>query len=315
MTLFRGDLCLNLPFLPSITTTKAVLHLQPRTNYTTTLASGASVSPHFFTMTIRITTWNVNGIRNPFSYHPWSQNKSYLSMFDTLEADIICFQELKLQRKDLDDSMVLVPGFTSFFTFPRYKKGYSGVAVYCRNAKVNPVRAEEGITGHLESAVKPGTAWKDLPEDQKIGGYPDIGKDDALALDSEGRALVVDFGGFVLIGTYCPAATDPARDEYRESFVRTVFERVRNLMEMGREVVIVGDLNIARAEIDSCEAAEWKRRHGTDDWLSTETRQQLDGMVNPDKGGKLVDVCREFWPDRKGMYTCMFILRPYSITR
>ena len=27
--------------------------------------------------TFRILTWNVNGIRNPFGYHPWRENKTY----------------------------------------------------------------------------------------------------------------------------------------------------------------------------------------------------------------------------------------------
>jgi AP endonuclease 2 len=44
-------------------------------------------------------------------------------MFDILEADIVCFQELKIQRKDLRDDMVLVPGWDCFFTFPKHKKG------------------------------------------------------------------------------------------------------------------------------------------------------------------------------------------------
>jgi len=44
-------------------------------------------------------------------------------MFDTLEADIVCFQETKIQPKDLSDDMVLVPGFDSYFTFPKQKKG------------------------------------------------------------------------------------------------------------------------------------------------------------------------------------------------
>jgi AP endonuclease-2 len=44
-------------------------------------------------------------------------------MFDTLEADIVCLQETKIQRKDLTDEMVLVPGWDSYFTFPKHKKG------------------------------------------------------------------------------------------------------------------------------------------------------------------------------------------------
>lgn len=44
-------------------------------------------------------------------------------MFDTLEADIVVMQETKIQRKDLQDDMVLVPGWDVFFSLPKYKKG------------------------------------------------------------------------------------------------------------------------------------------------------------------------------------------------
>ncbi len=44
-------------------------------------------------------------------------------MFDMLEADIVIMQEIKIQRKDLRDDMVLVPGWDVHFSLPRHKKG------------------------------------------------------------------------------------------------------------------------------------------------------------------------------------------------
>jgi AP endonuclease 2 len=44
-------------------------------------------------------------------------------MFDILETDIVVMQETKIQRKDLRDDMVLVPGWDVFFSLPRHKKG------------------------------------------------------------------------------------------------------------------------------------------------------------------------------------------------
>ncbi|KAJ5548724.1 class II abasic (AP) endonuclease [Penicillium frequentans] len=57
-------------------------------------------------MGFRITTWN--GKINPFSYEPWRGTRTFESMFDILECDIVVFQETKIQRKDLRDDMVLV---------------------------------------------------------------------------------------------------------------------------------------------------------------------------------------------------------------
>ena len=49
--------------------------------------------------------------------------RTFPGMFDILESDIIVMQELKIQRKDLQDDMVLVPGWDVFFSLPRHKKG------------------------------------------------------------------------------------------------------------------------------------------------------------------------------------------------
>jgi AP endonuclease-2 len=46
-------------------------------------------------------------------------------MFDILEADIVVMQETKIQRKDLRDDMVLVPGWDCYFSLPKHKKGLS----------------------------------------------------------------------------------------------------------------------------------------------------------------------------------------------
>lgn len=51
-------------------------------------------------------------------------------MFDTLEADIVVMQETKIQRKDLRDDMVLVPGWDVFFSLPKYKKGLPSQIFY-----------------------------------------------------------------------------------------------------------------------------------------------------------------------------------------
>lgn len=44
-------------------------------------------------------------------------------MFDILDADVVVMQETKIQRKDLQDDMVLVPGWDVYFSLPKHKKG------------------------------------------------------------------------------------------------------------------------------------------------------------------------------------------------
>ncbi|PBP17120.1 DNA lyase [Diplocarpon rosae] len=269
---------------------------------------------------LRITTWNVNGIRNPFGYQPWRQERTFSAMFEILQADIVIMQETKIQRKDLRDDMVLVPGWDVFFSLPKHKKGYSGVAVYCRNSVCAPIRAEEGITGVL-SPSNSSTSFFDLPEDQQIGGYPSPRQLsecslDAATLDSEGRCVVLEFPAFVLIGTYCPANRDESRDEFRIGFLNALDARVRNLVATGKRVFLTGDLNIVQEPIDSANAEEQLRQQGitSEQYISTPARRIFNQLL---VGGKVIgdrdegreepvmwDICRAFHPTRTGMFTC-----------
>ncbi|KAI1379179.1 DNase I-like protein [Hypoxylon crocopeplum] len=270
-------------------------------------------------MGVRITSWNVNGIRNPFGYQPWREKRTFEAMFDILEADIIVMQETKIQRKDLQDDMVLVPGWDVYFSLPRHKKGYAGVAIYTRNSVCMPIKAEEGITGVL-CPPNSSTKFRDLPPDQQIGGYPKPGQltglVDETTLDSEGRCVILEFPAFVLIGTYSPANRDESRDEFRLGYLDALDVRIRNLVAMGKRVVLTGDLNVIRASIDTANVIERLRKEGmtVEDFFSTPSRRLFNQLVfegdvlgprdeNREKP-VLWDLGRLFHPAREGMFTC-----------
>lgn len=214
--------------------------------------------------------------------------------------------------------------------------------IYTRNATCSPIRAEEGITGVL-CPPKSSTSFRDLPEEQRIGGYPTSDqlsrltvspecsysneqpdsassvpdtRIDASTLDSEGRCVILEFPAFVLIGVYCPAYRDESRDSFRMDFLNALDSRVRNLTAMGKRVIVTGDINISKQSIDAAHGIEALRK-GTmteEEFISSPSRRlfnQLtaDGMVigERDEGREepvLFDVCRSVHPDRTGMYTC-----------
>ncbi|TLD22079.1 hypothetical protein PspLS_08105 [Pyricularia sp. CBS 133598] len=235
------------------------------------------------------------------------------------EADIVVMQEAKIQRKDLQDDMVLVPGWDVYFSLPKFKKGYSGVAIYTRSSKCSPIRAEEGITGIL-CPPNSTTKFRELPQDQQIGGYPrpDQLSDtiDEATLDSEGRCMILEFPAFVLIGVYSPATRDETRTDFRQAFHKAMDARVRNLVAMGKQVVLTGDLNIIRNELDTAGLLERLRKEEVtmDEFFSTPSRRFLNHLViggtvvgDRDEGREepvMYDLGREFHPDRLGMYTC-----------
>ncbi|KAH9990580.1 Endonuclease/exonuclease/phosphatase [Russula vinacea] len=254
---------------------------------------------------MRILSWNLNGVRTIPQYHPWNTFKTWDAILKELRADIICFQEIKSSRAAIGRDIALPDSFHSFFSFPATKGGYSGVAVYTDTRTATPLKAEEGLSGGLQP--KPPLS----PEERISTSYPvahelDLVPDadeqtpnDLLALDLEGRALVLDFGLFVLINLYCPNEGSDARFPYKMNYHLMLQERVRGLIAAGREVVVVGDLNVCAAPIDHCDGHlpsnastfwDYPARVWMRDWLAP--------------NGPLIDVLRRFWPDRKGMFTC-----------
>ncbi|ODQ68151.1 DNase I-like protein [Nadsonia fulvescens var. elongata DSM 6958] len=281
---------------------------------------------------LRILSFNVCGIRNVMKYYPWYIKKSFSYMFEKMQADIVCFQETKISELDCEKDMAFIDGYNSFFSFAK-KKGYSGVAIYVKKS-IKVLRAEEGLTGWLDIKDSPGTCYRDLPEANAIGSYPESIKTKRRgeAIDNEGRCVTLDIGFCVLIGLYCPANSTGTNAEYRESFFDVLNERVRLLKKEGREVLVFGDINVVFDVIDSAEYTqecvkngllkmpplnvedpsymnEYKREN-TDIiqqfQLETLPRQVVSGLIQDDI---LVDLTRKFHPNRYGMFTCWNILK------
>lgn len=111
--------------------------------------------------------------------------------------------------------------------------------------------------------------------------------------------MAADHSLFVLFNLYCPNETNEQRRPYKMNFLRMLQARVEALVAAGREVIIAGDINVMRQPIDSGEGgvkttAEQHYEHPARVWL--------DNWCAPK--GPMVDVVRESWPDREGMFTC-----------
>lgn len=193
--------------------------------------------------------------------------------------------------------------------------------IYTRSSKCAAIRAEEGITGTL-CPPNSSTQFRHLPASEQIGGYPtieqmeELSEVDPVTLDSEGRCLILEFPAFVLIAVYCPANRDESRDGFRLGFLNILDARVRNLIKMGKRVVLTGDLNISPAAIDSAPATERIRKNTEteEEYISSPARCLFNKLVrrvgstgdtdDAETAPVLRDLCREFHPHRTGMYTC-----------
>lgn len=165
---------------------------------------------------MRLVSWNVNGLR---AVHA----RGDLSWAFNGDVDVLLLQETKIQPDAVTDEMRAPPGWRSFWTFGK-KKGYSGTAVFARDAvKVEPF---------------------------------------ALELDDEGRVVGLDLGAFVLFDVYCPnGASGPERLAFKQAWHAAFFDRLVELKKT-RSIVVGGDFNIGHKEIDVAQPDKWGRYSG-----------------------------------------------------
>ncbi|KAJ1587419.1 hypothetical protein NDA12_000517 [Ustilago hordei] len=252
---------------------------------------------------MRITVWNINGLRTLKGYQPWYRLPDWEACLEHLGADIACFQEIKMTRKQLTEPICILPSYNAFFNF-HPSKGYSGTVTYVRKNVSIPLKAEQGITGRL-----PVTSVSSNPSipDNPIGCVPTDTHDDVdpqtwNALDEEGRCVVLDLGLFVLFNVYCPNETGPERLKYKMTYYQCLAERAHRLIQSGRQVMIVGDMNIIRDPIDHCDPEQSMKEHGWEHFHQHPARSWFQSFLAPQ--GKFHDVGRMYHPDRRKMFTC-----------
>ncbi|KAG8185788.1 hypothetical protein JTE90_000768 [Oedothorax gibbosus] len=243
---------------------------------------------------MKITTWNVNGIR--------SLKKSVATILNELSTDIACFQETKVSRSQIPETTALVEGFSSYFSYPRKQSGYSGVAIYCRE-KFAPEDAEEGLSTSLQHEIQ---------EENALACWA-LSSDDLAGFDHEGRVVTTyhiikkedNVGRLAIINVYCPRV-DPEKLErhiYKMQFCLLLEAKTRELCEKGCSVIIVGDMNIAHSVIDHCDPGP------ENEFNSSEARQWLRSFLSSElkflkEKIKVIDAFRHLYPDKKESFTC-----------
>ena len=159
---------------------------------------------------MNIFSWNVNGIRAV-------KKKGFLDFVSDYSPDILCLQETKAHVEQLGDDLLNIPGYLSIFDSPKYKKGYSGVAIYTKKEPLN-------ISTTLHS-------------DQD--------------LDDEGRTLIAEYDKFILLNFYFPnGQMNDIRLDYKFRFHDAAYDMFVKLKRKKKNIIICGDYNIAHNEID-----------------------------------------------------------------
>lgn len=157
---------------------------------------------------MRIISYNVNGIRA-------AVKKGLIDWLKTDPADIICLQETKATKEDVDHQLFHSLGYHDYW-FSAQKKGYSGVAVF---SKIKPDKVETG-NGHSAS-------------------------------DDEGRVIQLDFGDIRLINAYFPSGTSSdERQGFKYVWLKEFQVYLNKLKKKYPKLILCGDYNIAHQEID-----------------------------------------------------------------
>ena len=157
---------------------------------------------------MKIISYNVNGIRAALK-------KGFIEWMKQASPDVICIQETKAHKDQLDLTLFENAGYPFHYWFSAQKKGYSSVAIL---SKIKPNHVEYG-TG-IES------------------------------MDFEGRNLRIDFDDFSIMSLYLPSGTNDARLDFKFNYMAEFQEYVNNLKKEIPNLVICGDYNICHTEID-----------------------------------------------------------------
>lgn len=157
---------------------------------------------------MKIISYNVNGIRAALK-------KGFTDWLQQANPDVICIQETKAHKEQLDLAVFEDAGYPYHYWFSAQKKGYSSVAIFC---KQEPKHIEYG-TG-IET------------------------------MDFEGRNIRVDFEDVSVMSLYLPSGTNSARLDFKFQYMDDFQNYINDLKKELPNLVICGDYNICHEEID-----------------------------------------------------------------
>lgn len=231
---------------------------------------------------MRLISWNVNGLRAVLK-------KDFSEIFAQFNADVFAIQETKCQDGQVE---LELPGYHQYFSYAE-KKGYSGTAVFCKEEPMQVI--------------------------DKLG---------VEHLDTEGRVLALEFEEFWFVDVYTPNSQEKlARIDHRLEWDAAFRDFCKGL-EKGivpngsgktassktegagtkaaktkssankkhvKPVVICGDFNVARFEID---LKNPERNRGSNGF-SDEERASIEELV----AAGFTDTFRYFFPDATERYS------------
>lgn len=183
---------------------------------------------------MRIITANVNGVRA-------AAKKGFFEWLATVNADIVCLQEIKAHPDQLTDAHFSPQGYHCYY-HPAEKPGYSGVGIYSKRL---PQQVHYQI----------GLPWA----------------------DSEGRYLQIDFETYSVASIYLPSgSSSEIRQAQKMRFLGEYLPILTQQRHQDRQYILCGDWNIAHKIID---IKNWRSNQKNSGFLPEE-RAWLDQVFD-----------------------------------
>ena len=182
--------------------------------------------------------------------------KGFLDFCDIVDADVLCLQETKMRPEQAEFEL---PGYTRYWNSAD-KKGYSGTAVFTRREPIS-VTYDFGDDIHRH----------------------------------EGRVITAEFEGFYLVCCYTPNSQDGLkRVDYRMLWEDDLRAYLTEL-DKTKPVILCGDLNVAREDID----LKNPDTHHNNPGFSDQERGTLEELL----GAGFADSFRRLHPDARDRYS------------
>ena len=170
---------------------------------------------------MKLVSWNVNGIRA-------LERKQADSWLWQGGFDVIAIQETKSHPDQFSEYLLKQAGYEAYFDSATIRKGYSGVALYVKQA----------------------------PK-EVIYGLPQAG------FTEQGRLLTVVYDGYIICNGYFPnGGSKTSNLEYKLEFYEAFLAHINRYRDDGYHVIFGGDLNVAHNPIDLARPEANKKNTG-----------------------------------------------------
>ena len=214
----------------------------------------------------KIIAWNVNGIRS------FVKKVNLNEFLQKEKPSIFCMSETKLSCPDLITRNLLSKNIKGFkyrtYNTCSARKGYSGTAIWSKKKPINIIKGIE--------------------------------KEE---LDKEGRVITLEFKEFYLTHVYTPNSGQALqRLDYRVKKWDPAFWKFIGKLQKDKPVIVCGDLNCARYEIDIHSPKTNLKSAG----FTKEERKSFNKYIAK---LNLVDTFRKLYTDEKDRYTYWSYMR------